>query len=107
MDPIGAPSWVETEREHFTKFRDTDKDGFMNHAEVKNWIAPPDYDHTSAEAKHLIFESDIDKVNSFYRRMYLEYEIYRCVLLQNSVIIELLKFNFEIKLIAELNFGFT
>jgi len=67
MNPTGAPEWVETEREHFSKYRDTDKDGYMNHLEVKNWISPPDYEHTSAEAKHLIYESDINKVGSLYR----------------------------------------
>jgi hypothetical protein len=61
-DRGGEPDWVLTEREHFSKHRDKDLDGFMNHEEVKNWISPPDYDHTNAEAKHLIYEADIDKV---------------------------------------------
>lgn len=65
-DPAGEPEWVQTEREHFSKYRDLDKDGFMNHAEVKSWISPPDYDHTSAEAKHLIYESDNDKASSMH-----------------------------------------
>lgn len=30
--------------------------------EVKQWILPPEYDHISAEAKHLLQESDADKV---------------------------------------------
>jgi hypothetical protein len=27
---------------------------------VKNWILPPDYDHSEAEADHLIMEADSD-----------------------------------------------
>lgn len=34
----------------------------MDRAEVQDWIIPPDYDHAEAEAKHLIYESDADKV---------------------------------------------
>ena len=56
------PEWVRTEREQFMTFRDKDKDGAMSRAEVMDWILPPDYDHSIAEAKHLIFESDGDKV---------------------------------------------
>lgn len=56
------PEWVRTEREQFQQFRDKDKDGAMNRAEVGEWILPADYDHAIAEAKHLIFESDGDKV---------------------------------------------
>jgi Ca2+-binding EF-hand superfamily protein len=77
LEPIGAPEWVQTEREHFSKFRDIDKDGFMNHLEVKNWIAPPDYDHTSAEAKHLIYESDVDKDGVLTKEEVLDkYEVF-------------------------------
>lgn len=28
--------------------------------QVKNWIIPPDFDHSDAEAQHLIYESDVD-----------------------------------------------
>ncbi|XP_040564328.1 calumenin-B [Lepeophtheirus salmonis] len=54
------PDWVKSEREQFKEFRDVNKDGFMDHDEVKNWIVPADFDHSEAEAKHLIFESDSD-----------------------------------------------
>ena len=57
------PDWVKTEREQFTQFRDKNKDNFMDRAEVAEWILPPDYDHTEAEAKHLIAESDEDGVS--------------------------------------------
>ena len=58
------PDWVKTEREQFQNFRDKDKDGRMNREEVKDWIIPPDYDHSEAEAKHLIFESDTNRVRT-------------------------------------------
>jgi len=52
------PDWVKTERDQFTEFRDKNKDGKMDAEEVKDWILPPDYDHVSSEAKHLVTESD-------------------------------------------------
>ena len=58
----GEPEWVATEREQFNTFRDKNSDGKMDHEEVKQWIIPPDYDHSEAEAKHLLHESDNDKV---------------------------------------------
>ena len=30
------------------------QDGFMDMEEVHKWILPSDYDHTEAEAKHLV-----------------------------------------------------
>ena len=30
------------------------QDGFMDMEEVQKWILPSDYDHTEAEAKHLV-----------------------------------------------------
>ena len=56
------PDWVKTERDQFTNFRDKNKDGQMDKAEVTDWIIPSDYDHSEAEAKHLILESDTDRV---------------------------------------------
>ena len=56
------PDWVDKEKEHFSKHRDTDKDGYLSKEEVSNMIAPPKYDPANAEAKHLIHEADINKV---------------------------------------------
>ena len=42
----------------------------MDKDEVRNWISPPDYDHTEAEAKHLIHQSDADKVRKFTNVLY-------------------------------------
>ena len=57
------PHWVTSEREQFGAYRDKDKDGFMDRDEVREWILPTDYDPTSAEAKHLMYISDADKVS--------------------------------------------
>ncbi|KAK3520641.1 hypothetical protein QTP70_029639, partial [Hemibagrus guttatus] len=52
------PEWVTTERKHFSEYRDTNKDGFLDTDEVAHWILPRDVDHTDNEAKHLIHETD-------------------------------------------------
>ncbi|XP_035227343.1 calumenin-A-like [Stegodyphus dumicola] len=57
------PSWVQSERDQFKLFRDKDKSGFMEFEEVKQWILPDDYDNSDAEAKHLVYESDINRDN--------------------------------------------
>lgn len=56
------PEWVKTEREQFSDFRDLNKDGKMDQDEIRHWIMPQDYDHAQAEARHLVYESDQDKV---------------------------------------------
>ncbi|XP_025943529.1 reticulocalbin-1 [Apteryx rowi] len=55
------PDWVITEREQFSDFRDLNKDGKMDKEEIRHWILPQDYDHALAEARHLVYESDVDK----------------------------------------------
>lgn len=62
-----VPDWVIREREQFTNYRDKNKDGYMDRDEIREWIIPPDYDHSDAEAKHLIHEADADKVYSSLR----------------------------------------
>jgi len=69
---VEEPDWVTSEREQFEKFRDRDGDGFMDLEEVKAWIIPPDFDHSEAEAKHLIFESDQDQDNMLTKEEVLE-----------------------------------
>ncbi|XP_065646264.1 calumenin-B [Hydra vulgaris] len=54
------PEWVKSEREQFTNYRDINKDGKMDKEEVAAWILPPDYDHITSEAQHLISEADAD-----------------------------------------------
>uniref|UniRef100_A0A8C3SVM4 EF-hand domain-containing protein n=1 Tax=Chelydra serpentina TaxID=8475 RepID=A0A8C3SVM4_CHESE len=55
------PEWVQSERQQFLDFRDLDRDGRLDRAEIGHWILPQDYDHPEVEAKHLLFESDKDK----------------------------------------------
>lgn len=55
------PEWVKSEREQFVNYRDKNQDGNMDKDEVMEWIIPHDYDHSLAEANHLIFEADADK----------------------------------------------
>ena len=57
------PEWVANEKKQFKEFRDQNGDGKMDKEEVKNWILPEDYDHVASEAKHLMSESDEDKVS--------------------------------------------
>lgn len=56
------PDWVKAERDHFSKYRDRDKDGYLSKDEVSFMIAPPKYDPAFAETQHLINEADTDKV---------------------------------------------
>ena len=56
------PEWVTNEKKQFKEFRDKNGDGKMDQKEVKEWILPEDYDHIASEAKHLMSESDMDKV---------------------------------------------
>merc|ERR1712050_375191 len=53
-------------------YRDTDGNGLMDLEEVKAWIIPPDFDHSEAEAKHLIFESDQDQDNMLTKEEILD-----------------------------------
>ena len=62
------PEWVKTEREQFAEFRDKNHDGRMDPTETRDWILPSDYDHAEAEARHLLYESDRDKVPPCRRR---------------------------------------
>lgn len=66
------PDWVVTEREHFSKWRDLNKDGVMDKDEVRHWIMPDDYDHAQAESKHLIYEADGDKDGKLTKAEILE-----------------------------------
>ncbi|KAL7734731.1 hypothetical protein ACLKA6_011019 [Drosophila palustris] len=54
------PEWVLSEREAFSKHRDLDGDGYLTETEIRQWIVPNDFDHAESEAKHLIFEADVD-----------------------------------------------
>lgn len=40
------------------------QDGYLDAAEVARWILPGEVDHADNEAKHLIHETDTDKVGT-------------------------------------------
>ena len=63
---------MASEREQFQKYRDRNQDGVMDLVEVRAWIIPPDYDHSEAEAKHLVFEADEDHDNLLTKDEILE-----------------------------------
>lgn len=56
-----VPEWVNREKEQFVEYHDKDKDGYLNRDEIRDWILPANFDHSEAEAKHLIFEADGNK----------------------------------------------
>ena len=60
MPGDNKPDWVTQERKMFAVERDKDGDGFMSFEEVKQWIIPDDFDHSLAEAKHLIVKADVN-----------------------------------------------
>ncbi|XP_002133767.3 calumenin-B-like [Drosophila pseudoobscura] len=55
------PVWVSHERKVFAKFLDHNGDGYLSEAEVRQWIAPEGFDSTEKEAKHLLFEADVNQ----------------------------------------------
>lgn len=62
------PEWVKNERKQFVNYRDKSKDGKLDKTEVKDWLLPENFDHAKAEAKHLIYETDDDKVCTLLHR---------------------------------------
>lgn len=56
------PDWIKSERDQFANYRDKNKDGKMDKDEIMHWIIPADFDHSRAEAKHLLYEADVSKV---------------------------------------------
>jgi len=45
---------------------------YMSVDEVRAWIIPPDFDHTEAEARHLMEESDTDHDEKLTKQEILE-----------------------------------
>lgn len=60
-DGESEPDWVLTEKKHFTEFRDTNQNGYLDAGEVAQWILPGEIDHAENEARHLIHETDKDQ----------------------------------------------
>lgn len=61
-DDSPAPQWVTTEQQQFKDTRDKNKDGYLDREEIRAWLFPTDYDHIESELKHLMSETDDDKV---------------------------------------------
>lgn len=61
----GTPDWVQSEKDQFINHRDKNMDGKLDQEEVKAWVIPEDYDHSTAEAMHLVNACDNDKVGHF------------------------------------------
>lgn len=78
----GEPDWVQSERDQFTNYRDKNQDGQLDTDEIREWIIPEDYDHSSAEAIHLIKASDKDGVGRKKKGIFIP--IYRSVKLDVS-----------------------
>lgn len=71
-DDEEPPEWVAREEEQFKAHRDKNTDGFMDRDEIRDWIVPADYDHSEAEAVHLLTESDDDKDGNLSKDEILE-----------------------------------
>jgi len=63
------PDWVQSEREQFQQRRDKDDNGKLDRKELGDWVIPEDFDHAEAEAKHLIYEADTNKVKYWLHRI--------------------------------------
>lgn len=61
----GEPEWIRSEREQFANFRDKNRDGKLDREEIEEWIIPEDYDHSAAEAAHLMQSSDENRVGAW------------------------------------------
>ncbi|CAI9740976.1 calumenin-B-like isoform X1 [Octopus vulgaris] len=55
------PDWVNEEKEQFHNFRDKNKDGFLDKAEVTEWLIPEEFNHLDTEVSHLVRTSDVDQ----------------------------------------------
>ena len=57
------PSWLNIEREQFGTHKDKNSDGKLDRQEVAIWLYPGNYDRFIAEASHLMYHGDSDKVS--------------------------------------------
>ncbi|XP_062592134.1 calumenin-B-like isoform X1 [Saccostrea cucullata] len=69
----GTPDWVQSEKDQFVNHRDKNMDGKLDAEEVKAWVIPEDYDHSSAEALHLVNACDDDKDGKLSKDEILEH----------------------------------
>ena len=88
-DGAEDPDWLKEERQYFAESRDANKDGKMDKKEMKQWLVPDGYNHVEAEAHHLMFEADSDKVEI------MRYQI-RHGLLTVIAFLEIYKYTYKI-----------
>ncbi|XP_023347334.1 calumenin-B [Eurytemora carolleeae] len=75
--PEIEPEWVQDEREQFSLHKDTDKDGYLSFQEMKHWLVPEDFDHSWAEAHHLLSTVDADQDQKLSQEEILEkYDVF-------------------------------
>lgn len=53
---------MEQEREEFNEQLDKDHDGLLDHAEIKQWLAPNERAFFEEEADHILTHVDQDEV---------------------------------------------
>ncbi|CAG7721114.1 unnamed protein product [Allacma fusca] len=71
------PSWVTSERETFSQYRDKNGDGYLDQSEVKQWIMPDDFDQAAAETSHLIHASDANNDGNLTKQEVLDkYDVF-------------------------------
>lgn len=58
------PIWLKTEKEQFGTHKDRNGDGKLDRKEIEAWLYPENYDRYEAEANHLMYHGDSDKVRT-------------------------------------------
>ncbi|KAF5403503.1 Calumenin-B [Paragonimus heterotremus] len=58
---IPEPMWVKRQQEQFHEYLDSNKDNFLNRAEVGEWILPKGYDGVNTETEYLFLHLDSDQ----------------------------------------------
>ncbi|KAF6770355.1 hypothetical protein AHF37_11470 [Paragonimus kellicotti] len=53
--------WVKRQQDQFHEYLDSNKDNFLNRAEVGEWVLPKGYDSVNAETEYLFLHLDSDQ----------------------------------------------
>ena len=56
------PDWMAGEQREFEEKLDTNKDGYLDDSEIRQWIAPNDDEFFNDEIDHLLNHIDENKV---------------------------------------------
>lgn len=72
METGSSADLLASDREEFTRTLDRDHDGLLNKQEVQDWILPDDDgEDVATEVRHLLAESDSNKVCDFKTTTFL------------------------------------